>query len=181
MAVAALINDPTGLAWFVVVSYFAGAAVAFVAGRSAAAGRDARFWYAAAILLVLLGLNKELDLQSLLTDSARSLTHATGWYEQRRLLQALFLVALGLAALGMVAMLARWLRRSPRPVKIAATGIVLLLAFILIRAASFHHLDQWVTVEIGVLRSGWWLELAGIAVIALSAVAFRRDRPRKSR
>ncbi len=178
MAVGALINDPTGLAWFVVASYFAGAAAAFVAGWSAA-GRDSRFWYAAAIFLVLLGLNKELDLQSLLTDSARRLTHATGWYEQRRLLQALFLVALALGALAMVAVLAKWLQRSPRPVKVAAIGIVLLLAFILIRAASFHHLDQWVTFEIGVLRSGWWLELAGIAVIALSAVVFRRERLRQ--
>lgn len=181
MAVGALINDPTGLAWFVVASYFAGATLAFLAGRSSVERRDARFWCAAAILLVLLGLNKELDLQSFLTDSARSLTHATGWYEQRRLLQALFLVALALAALSMVAVLAKWLRRSPRPVKVAATGIVLLLAFILLRAASFHHLDQWVTVDIGVMRSGWWLELAGIAVIALSAVAFRRERLRKSR
>lgn len=178
MAVGALINDPTGIAWFVVASYLAGAVAAFVAGRSAT-GRDARFWYGAAILLVLLGLNKELDLQSLLTESARSLTHAMGWYEQRRLLQALFLVALALGALAMMAALAKWLRRSPRPVKAAAAGIVILLAFVVMRAASFHHLDEWVTVNVGVLRSGWWLELAGIAVIALSAAAFRRERLRK--
>ena len=36
MAVGALINDPTGLAWFVVASYLAGAAVAFLAGPDAA-------------------------------------------------------------------------------------------------------------------------------------------------
>ena len=73
MAVGALINDPTGLAWFVVASYLAGAAVAFLAGRSTD-GRDARFWYAAAILLALLGVNKELDSQSLMTESARAVS-----------------------------------------------------------------------------------------------------------
>ena len=175
MAVGALINDPTGLAWFVVASYLAGAAVAFLAGRSTD-GRDARFWYAAAILLALLGVNKELDLQSLLTESARALARETGWYEQRRQFQALFLVALAIGGLAAAALLAGWLRRSPRAVKVAAAGIVILLTFVFMRAASFHHLDDWVTVKIGLMRSGWWLELAGIAVIALSAVAFRREQ-----
>ena len=177
MSVGALINDPTALAWFVVASYLAGAAAAFLAGRSTG-GRDARFWYVAALLLVLLGLNKELDLQSLLTESARALAHETGWYEQRRQFQALFLVALAIGGLAAAALLAGWLRRSPRAVKVAAAGIVILLTFVFMRAASFHHLDEWVTVNVGFMRSGWWLELAGIAVIALSAVAFRRQQYR---
>jgi hypothetical protein len=177
LAVGALINDPTGFAWFVVASYLLGAAAAFLAGRSTD-GRDARFWYAAALLLVLLGLNKELDLQSLLTDSARSLTQAVGWYEQRRQLQGLFLVALAIGGLAAAALLGGWLRRSPRSVKVAAAGIVILLTFIFMRAASFHHLDAWVTVNVGFMRSGWWLELAGIVVIAMSALAFRRQQSR---
>lgn len=177
MAIGALFNDPTGLAWLVVASYLAGAAAAFLAGRSTV-GRDARFWYVAALLLVLLGLNKELDLQSQLTESTRALARETGWYEQRRQSQALFLAALGIGGLAAVALLAGWLRRSPRAVKVAAAGIVILLAFVFIRAASFHHLDEWVTVNIGFMRSGWWLELAGIAVIAFSAVAFRRQQSR---
>ena len=177
MAVGALINDPTGLARFVVASYLVGAVAAFLAGRSTD-GRDARFWYAAALLLVLLGLNKELDLQSLLTEFARALARETGWYEQRRQFQALFLVALAIGGLAVAALLAGWLRRSPGAVKVAAAGIVILLTFVFMRAASFHHLDEWVTVNVGFMRSGWWLELAGIVVIALSALAFRRQQSR---
>ena len=177
MAVGALINDPTGLAWLVVASYLVGAVAAFLAGRSTG-GRDACFWYASAFLLVLLGVNKELDLQSLLTESARALARETGWYEQRRQFQALFLAALGIGGLAAAGLLAGWLRRSHRAVKVAAAGIVILLTFVFMRAASFHHLDEWVTVNVGFMRSGWWLELAGIAVIALAAVAFRRQQSR---
>lgn len=177
MAVGAFINDPTGLAWFVVASYLVGAVAAFLAGRSTN-GRDARFWYATAVLLVLLGINKELDLQSLLTEAARRLARETGWYEQRRQFQALFLAALGIGGLAGAALLAGWLRRSRRAVKVAAAGIVILLTFVFMRAASFHHLDEWVTVNVAFMRSGWWLELAGIVVIASAAVAFLRQQSR---
>ena len=177
MAVGAFINDPTGLAWFVVASYLAGALAAFLAGRSTN-GRDARFWYAAALLLVLLGINKELDLQSLLTDAARRLARETGWYDQRRQFQALFLAALAIGGFAGAALLAGWLRRSRRAVKVAAAGIVILLTFVFMRAASFHHLDEWVTVNAGFMRGGWWLEIAGIAVIASAALAFLRQQSR---
>ncbi len=62
--------------------------------------------------------------------------------------------------------------------KCAAAGIVLLFTFVVVRAGSFHHIDQWVTVDVAGLRSGWLLELAGIVVIGVSAMAFalrRRD------
>lgn len=178
MAVGALFNDPTGTAWFIVAGYLMGAAIAVGAG-GAAQGRDARFWYGAALVLLLLGLNKELDLQSILTESARAVTQEMGWYGQRRLFQALFLVALAFGGLAVMGLLATWLRRSSRPVKVAAVGIVLLLTFVLLRAASFHHVDDWVTIDLGMMRSGWWLELAGITVIALSAIAFRRQAARE--
>jgi len=41
-----------------------------------------------------------------------------------------------------------------------------------VRAGSFHHIDQWVTIDVAGLRSGWLLELAGILVIGVSAIAF---------
>ena len=124
---------------------------------------------------MLLGFNKELDLQSLLTESGRALTRAIGIYEQRRLLQGLFLLLLAGAAAFAILRLTRILHRSSAPAKTAAVGIAILFAFILLRAASFHHIDEWVTVDVRGLRSGWWLELAGIVVIALSALAYRAE------
>lgn len=176
MAAVQFFHDPSGFSWFIVAAYFAGALAAFAASRS---GNDARFWLGVSLLLVLLGFNKELDLQSLLTEAGRNLTQAIGIYEQRRLLQGLFLLLLAGAAAFAVLRLARILHRSSAPARTAAVGIAILFAFILLRAASFHHIDDWVTVDIRGLRAGWWLELAGIVVIALSALADRAEsKPR---
>jgi hypothetical protein len=83
----------------------------------------------------------------------------------------LALLAIGLIGL---AVLVRWLRGSSRSVNAAAAGIVLLFIFIVLRAASFHHIDHWVTIDIAGLRSCWWLELAGIVVTGASALFFAR-------
>lgn len=178
MAAASIFHDPSGFAWFIVAAYFAGALAAFLASRSGSRN-EARFWFGVSLLLVLLGFNKEFDLQSLLTESGRTLARAIGIYEQRRLLQGLFLMMLAGAAAFVILRLSRILHRSSAPAKTAAVGISLLFAFIFLRAASFHHIDDWVTVDLRGLRSGWWLELAGIVVIALSALAYRAESRRR--
>ena len=168
LTVAALFNDRTTFAWVVVLFYFVAAGAAFWAGGGPES-RERYFWVATGILLVLLGLNKELDLQAVLTQQARAVVRHLGLYEERRLMQGAFLLSLTVAGLIAAFMLAAWLRKSSRPAKAAAVGIVLLLAFVVMRAASFHHIDHWVTIDVAGLRSGWWLELAGIAVIGISA------------
>lgn len=168
MTVAALFNDRNTLAWIVVVLYFLAAGASFwAAGR--AESRERYFWLLTGILLVLLGSNKELDLQAVLTQQARAIVRHLGLYEERRLMQGAFLVSLTVAGLLAAFMLGAWLRRSSKPTKAAAVGIVLLFAFVMMRAASFHHIDHWVTIDVAGLRSGWWLELAGIGVIGISA------------
>lgn len=170
-------HDPTMLAWFVTVAYFVGAALTFVAARGSEHSTDRSFWFGCAAILVLLGFNKQLDLQGYITTVGRSLAHSEGWYEERRLAQTAFVVALSVIAAASLGLLAVWLRRSSAAVKVAALGIVLLFTFILWRAASFHHMDKWVTRNIGGMRSGWWLELGGVIVIGIAAAATcRRNR-----
>lgn len=180
MIATLLFHDRSVTAWIIVALYFAAAAAAFWASRFGRR-RDRRFWVGTAVLLTLLGLNKELDLQTLLTDTARRLAHFEGWYEYRRLVQGAFLLLLAAALTVAIIALIRWLRRSVLPVKVAALGIALLFAFIVMRAGSFHHIDQWVTVNLAGLRRGWWLEIAGTAVIGLSAFAYRGKSSSKSR
>ena len=167
-------HDPTLLAWVITAAYFVAAVLTIVAARSSSNGRDRIFWCACAALLVVLGFNKQLDLQGYITTAGRALAKQEGWFPVRRLVQAAFILALGIVAAGVLASLVVWLRRSARTVKIAALGIVLLFAFVLMRAASFHHMDAWVTRDVAGMRSGWWLELAGIIVMALSATGHVR-------
>ena len=179
LTVAALFNDRTTFAWIIVICYFAGAGASFWAWTSAES-RERRFWLATAILLVLLGLNKELDLKNALTQSARAVVRFLGLYEHRRLMQGGFLLLLGTTGVMAAFLLAGWLRRSSRSARTATVGIALLFAFVILRAASFHHIDQWVTIDVAGLRIGWWLELAGIAVIGVSALLYR-GRPNRRR
>lgn len=170
---ASLQHDASAFAWVVVVAYFAGALAAIAAGCSARNRRERSFWFVMTGLLVLLGLNKQLDLQTFVTTFGRSLARNGDWYEYRREVQAAFVALVAFAAIGGVAALVSWSRGTARAVKIAAAGSVLLFAFIVLRAASFHHIDKWVTLDVAGLRSGWWLELAGIAAVGCSAVAYR--------
>lgn len=62
------IGDPTFMGWFTVFSYFMCAAVALSVCtlNRAQDRRFARFWLVIGVVMVLLGINKQLDLQSLL-------------------------------------------------------------------------------------------------------------------
>lgn len=170
-------HDTSTLAWLITAAYFGAAVLAFAARRRAKDHRDRTFWTGCSALLALLGLNKQLDLQGYITSAGRFLARQEGWFSERRLVQETFIVILCIAALASLAFLALWLRRSSAVVRIAGLGLVLLFTFILWRAASFHHMDIWVTHEIAGMRSGWWLELSGILVVGLSAAIFcRRNR-----
>lgn len=172
-------GDNSILAWLVVLAYAAGA-LATVAAAQKASRRERRLWLLAAAALLLLGLNKQLDLQSIFINSVRDLAHAQGWYESRRTLQRIFIGGLSAAGIVGALLLLSWLRGSSATIKVAVAGLLALVLFVVVRAASFTHVDRWVTVEIAGLRSGWWLELGGIATIASAALVSRAtSRPTK--
>lgn len=168
-------HDVSPIAWFIVAAYFGAAALSFWAARAAQEnGREWLFWFGCACLMVLLAFNKQLDLQSYITTFGRSLAEKEGWFQERRGVQEVFIVLLAIGVAAAIAALWLWLRQSAAAVKAAAFGLVVLFAFILLRAASFHHMDRWVTRNIAGMRTGWWLELVGITIAAFSAVAYTR-------
>jgi hypothetical protein len=174
------IGDPTLLGWATVLAYLAAAVACW---RAAAAEnqrtrrRDERstpFWSRMALILVFLGVNKQLDLQSAITVLGRYLAREQGWYNQRQEYQTLFIIivaAIGCAALGWFAWIAR---RASRGRLLALLGLIFVLAFILIRASSFHHIDQILGVRLAGLKANWILELGGIGCVGAGALWNRR-------
>ena len=172
------IGDPTFLGWFTVAAYAWAAYYAYLALRSSrarvqelgpVAQREqrnvVRLWLFVLIVLVLLGINKQLDLQTLFTETLRDLARAQGWFGQRRAWQARFimgLVASALLGVGAGVFLLRHVLRRARP---ALLGLTVLGTFVLVRASHFHHAD--------ILRRGvrfhWVLELLGIALLVRAA------------
>lgn len=177
------IGDPTFLGWLTVAAYFA---AAVVCGRvwqlerraSRAGDRTASptFWLTLTLLLASLGINKQLDLQSLLTEVGRRLSFRQGWYDRRREVQFAFIVGVGLASLLAFGAFAWVARRNLKRNAASLAGIVLLLAFVLIRASSFHHVDAFISATLGGVRWNAIMELGGIGLTALGALfAMRLD------
>jgi hypothetical protein len=166
------IGDPTVMGWVTVVAYLA---ASYACWRTAAAERriserNPWFWRIFAVLLLLLGINKQLDLQSLITVIGRKMAAKQGWYQERKVYQAAFIA--GVAVVGVLSVIGLgWMvRKSLRRLGLALAGGVFLVSFVVIRASSFHKIDQLLKMNFGGLRWNWILELGGIACIGISAI-----------
>lgn len=168
------IGDPTPMGWFTVIAYLGAAALA--AAWAAPPGRGRPLPIALTILLLLLAVNKQLDLQSWLTFEARAFLREQGFYEARRSLQVAFIAAIAVGSVAAIALLAAIARRRLAECGVALAGVVLLSAFILVRAASFHRVDHGLGSTLLGLRFNWILELGGIAIFSTGAVIGRRRR-----
>ena len=165
-------HDPDFLGWVIFVGYFAAACLcvrtALSRGRRPDCPSDRRsrtFWYVLTALLVLLGINKQLDLQTLMTEVGREAAKVEGWYQVRRPVQAVFVASLAVLSVSGLLILAILMRHSLLRLWLAVAGVVLLVSYVLVRAASFHHVD----LLLGRFELNWLLELVGIACVALSA------------
>lgn len=176
------VGDPTFMGWLTVLVYVAAAWLSLRAfraerGRQAGSRRVARFWLLVGLLLLALGVNKQLDLQTLLIERLRDLAHRQGWYEERQRYQRAFVAAL--CAVSVVAGAWAWWTMRPfvAQVRVALLGLALLLVFVLLRAALFQHVGpRWLPV--GASLHGW-LELLGAFTVALAAWRAARRAPER--
>lgn len=167
----ASIGDPTFFGWITVLFYLiAVVQCGFKAISSKNHDQNYRFWLYLAVFLFLLCINKQLDLQSWLTQSVRDSALAHGWYEYRRSLQAAFIAILGLGMMFTLVGLRIFLANSWRQHKLTWVGIVLLCTFILMRAASFHHLDLFINHHVLGFRVNVILEIGAILLIILGSL-----------
>lgn len=162
------IGDATIFGWITVALYFLAVVRCIVkANFSEKLGENYQFWLYLAALLLLLGVNKQLDVQSWFTETLKDSALKHGWYEQRKPLQIAFIVALGIGMLIALVTFRLFLANTWRNYKLTWVGIVFLCAFILIRAASFHHIDLLINDEILGLRLNVLLEIGAILFIIL--------------
>lgn len=170
------IGDPTAMGWITVLLYLITAALSFLVMRRRATifgdqrAHEAQLWMMLAVVLLLLGINKQLDLQSLLTDIGRVLFREYGFYEQRRYFQQGFIAALLLLSVTLLLTMGWYFRHSLRDNGIAILGLGVLLTFVAIRASSFHHMDRFIGVELVGVRMNWIMEIGAISLIGFNAV-----------
>jgi len=120
----------------------------------------------------VLGINKQLDLQTLLTVLGRDIAQANGLYESRREIQLIFIILFARFCFSSFVALSWWLRDCWRRYWIPLLGVALLVSFVVIRAASFHHVDYLISKWriIGPFWMKYIGELGGILIVGLGAV-----------
>jgi hypothetical protein len=125
-------------------------------------------WRAISVMFIGLGINKQLDLQSALTELGRMIAFQQGWYGERQTVQVWFHHRSGsyLRSDRSHVFLAR---RARAPTWLGLFGTTTVLAFVLIRAASFHHIDKFIGDRILGLKWNWVLEMGGIATVIIAS------------
>ena len=167
-----VIGDPSFMGWLTVAAYLACAILALLSAR-AHRKRERRpfiFWSLVSGWILLLAVNKQLDLQSLVTEIGRRIAWHQGWMAQRRVVQFWFIVGFGLLSLAGFAWFVYALRDLCKRFRLAFIGLFFLLSFIIIRAAGFHHFDEILHFRFLNLKMNWVLELSGIFIISAAAI-----------
>lgn len=160
------LSDHSFFGWATVLLYFIAAFRTVYKAKITYYNKEScYFWLGLSVLLIFLGFNKQLDLQSNLTEWLRSSAKAHGWYEQRRGYQLLFVSVMGLAIPILIISLRLFLYHSWQRYKLTWVGIVLLMVFVIVRAASFHHVDIIFYQTIGSIRYYQALEMLAIGLI----------------
>ena len=135
-------------------------------------------WFAGAAIFALLGINKQLDLQTLLIELGRNVARSEGWYAHRRQMQGTFaMIVVGASLLGLLALI--WNKRrffGSHP--LILPGGILLLAYLVLRTISIDHLDRRIGLNFD--ESKWLaaIETSGIACMAMASVHALKMRHR---
>jgi hypothetical protein len=166
-------DNPNFLGWSVVAAYLLAAVscgwVALKTDKLVSEG--SRIWWLLAAGLLFLGINKQLNLQTLMIDMGRRAAFAGGWYERRRFAQAVFCAAFALLGLCLLGFFAAHAKRFIAKNRLAFAGVIVLLSFVVLRASTINHANELFGVDLKDEHWAWVLELCGSLLIALSAAA----------
>ncbi len=177
------IGDPSFMGWLTVGSYFVCAFIAFmtaVIGKKSD-GQILSFWGTIGLLMTALGINKQLDLQSLVPEIGRQIARAGGFFEYRRYIQFWSILFFGISLCALFFFFVMRYRHLFSKFRLAFIGLFFLLCFIIIRAASFHHIDALLDSRIWGAKMNWILELTGIYLTALAGfIQFLSITPKKT-
>ena len=168
-------GDPDPLGWAITVAYLAAAALC---GRCALTARryatdDPRSerpgpWSALAGGLLLLGLNKQLDLQILVREIGIAFIAFVGLDKHRRWVGRLFVLVLGIFLFRVLALAAKKVRGHTRGRALLFTGLALLATFAVVRAGTYvPGLKQFNLRYKDALHLVF--ELGGVVLVAFSA------------
>jgi hypothetical protein len=170
-----VLGDQTFAGWTTVVLYLVTSWRCFVlAGsllrRQASSRREQLGWMALAALFLALGINKQLDLQSALTELGRAILSHANWMDYKVKIQVGFIGVVITICILTALVVAIMLRGAHPAAWLATFGTILIVGFVTIRASSFHHMDRFIDSRFLMLRWNWLLEIGGISLVLAACV-----------
>lgn len=170
------IGDPSFMGWFTVFAYFCTFIISlkvcsiskYIFARSRQ--RQKQLWYVIAAIMLFLCVNKQLDLQSFFTGVARYIFKQNDLYEDRREYQELFIIGIALMGSVIAVCVVAGLYKVIKKHWLALIGMFLLMLFVVMRAASFHHMDLFINYTVVGIKMNWLLELSGITLVFLNGI-----------
>ena len=183
------LGDMTLMGWVITMAYGVAAALCLRCGirsrsendqgKAVVPRRTPQTWLAVAGMLLLLGLNKQLDLQTLFIQAGREIAVAAGWYGERRRLQMVFVLVLGTVMTSALLTLIWKRRRFFQQHPLTLPGSVLLVLYVLVRAGSLDHVDEAVGLHLDDSKWIAGMELSGILCFAVAGVRAAKTVPQQ--
>ncbi len=159
--------------WHPVAAAIAHAAVALLcltAGHSArASGTPDPVWPIAAGALLLLAVNTLFALDLLGIEVLRGVARASGWYAARREVQAVVLVAIGLAAVAVWTLTRHWRAPAAPGTPWLLAGLAVLVGLATLRLVSLHATDELINSRLAGLSLGRLVDALGLGLVAAGA------------
>ena len=179
------IGDPEPIGWIITFSYFIAGAFCVSAGRQQRTVSFRRiglgypwFWFGLAGFMFALGFNKQLDLQTLLIQIGRNIAMRGGWYGDRNSIKSVIVFLCAVIALPILFAWMCAVCNRGRSYIMACVGVIVLLAFVAIRALSFNPWIQQLShlPVIGPLLNTI-MELGGAILVCVAARLLNRQKP----
>jgi hypothetical protein len=174
------IGDPSLMGWFTVFSYYFTASICFLKMFSQRVRQHKQewiFWGIICFSMVVLGIIKQFNLLTAMTEIGRIIARSHAWIEQRSIVQAWTMAIVG------VIFLITMIRVLQIPVlanhSITIVGLIYLLIFVIFRGISLHQFEVVLNYEILGARINWIAELIGIYCICLSIFLYPKPIHRK--
>lgn len=126
------------------------------------------FWWAIALLLLVLALIGLTPIPRSITGFGRGIAYTEGWYELRRPVQFASIIGILILSAILFKRMVITFRRDP-PELVGLLAMSSLLSLILIRLISFHYVDRLLAIRIWNVQVGWGLEVLLLLCIGIAA------------
>jgi hypothetical protein len=168
------IGDPTIMGWITVGDYLLVSILCFLVARRAEQGR---IWAGLGVVTLLLGGIKATNFLTFFTQFGRAVSRTQQWYDNRQLFQIVLMLTAVLLLLGLILLTLIAFRNATTLLQLAISSLILLVGFVLLRAASLHGFDAFIQAQIAGVRFNWIVELGLLLLLGLPTALALQKRP----